>query len=270
MRRDSPGIMARRAPVDPEGPPAEDRRARAPSEGDLGTLRRIERRLEAVREDLARLNARPDPRPSATGWTAGDPAEHARDPRPVPGSVPQTRPVWSSAHEVRPPGWASEARGHSIRRATLRPEPRYPVELYRIDEVPGLSPYDARRLHRAGIHVVDELLEADLADLSRRVGVPPADLLAWRRLGELVRLDGIGPHRAEALVALGITEVEDLALAEPELLARRMVERAKTKGEPLEAVDMLERTLPAWTHHIVAAARTAGGHRGGRSVRSTR
>lgn len=74
---------------------------------------------------------------------------------------------------------------------------------------------DATRLRKARVRTTDALLQqADTrtgrADVSRRTGIPTADLLKWAQQADLMRINGIGSEYADLLAVAGVDTIKAL------------------------------------------------------------
>lgn len=88
-----------------------------------------------------------------------------------------------------------------------------------VEAVHGIGDSYGRALRDAGIATVGELVEADHAALVEATGADEDDVRAWRRLGGLADVDGIGPAYGVRLLAADVTSIEDLVGADPADLA---------------------------------------------------
>lgn len=88
-----------------------------------------------------------------------------------------------------------------------------------VEAVRGIGDSYGRALRDAGIGTVQELVEADHAALLEATGADEEDVRAWRRLGGLADVDGIGPAYGVRLLAADVTSIDDLVAADPADLA---------------------------------------------------
>lgn len=86
--------------------------------------------------------------------------------------------------------------------------------------IEGIGPAYAEALDAGGIAGVEDLRAANPDEDARRTGLPAPFLERWRSMARLLRVDGVGPQFAEALVELGVADLPAL----PEADAARLVD----------------------------------------------
>jgi predicted flap endonuclease-1-like 5' DNA nuclease len=107
-------------------------------------------------------------------------------------------------------------------------------------DIHGLRPAVVESLARAGIGRPHALVRAGgaerLASLSRATGIEPSELRAAVEAARLVDTKGLGSAHHDALRALGITSVRDLAAQDPAELHRRWVDLGVSRPPRLAQV----------------------------------
>jgi len=99
---------------------------------------------------------------------------------------------------------------------------------YNVSEVPKLiKEREARKLHSAGIHSTDDLLQhaidpAQRKQLAKQTGLGAARVEQLARCSDLLRLSDIGPEFVMLLEAAGVKSAPDLAAMDPPALAKKM------------------------------------------------
>ncbi len=99
---------------------------------------------------------------------------------------------------------------------------------YNVSEVPKLiKEREARKLHGAGVHSTDDLLQhavdpAQRKQLAKQTGLGAARVAELARCSDLLRLSDIGPEFVMLLDAAGVKSVPDLAAMDPPALAKKM------------------------------------------------
>jgi hypothetical protein len=110
-----------------------------------------------------------------------------------------------------------------------------------LSSVAGASPYPleeilekapAQKLGLAKVKTSDELLEKgaqpkELRALAKTTGLPLAQLSAWARMCDLLRLKGVGPEMVRLLDAGKVTTVKQLQGQNPGKLHQRLMEANK-------------------------------------------
>jgi predicted flap endonuclease-1-like 5' DNA nuclease len=106
---------------------------------------------------------------------------------------------------------------------------------YNVSEVPKLiKEREARKLHGAGIHSTDDLLQhavdpAQRKQLAKETGLGAARVDQLARCSDLLRLSDIGPEFVMLLEAAGVKSVPDLAAMDPPALTKKMSAVNKTR-----------------------------------------
>jgi predicted flap endonuclease-1-like 5' DNA nuclease len=97
-----------------------------------------------------------------------------------------------------------------------------PAEGLPVEDLPGLGPANAKKLKAEGIETTEELRTAELEPLAKKTKIGSSDLERWQHMSDLVRVPGVSPGHAEALVDGGIESSGDLAAMKPEDLMERV------------------------------------------------
>lgn len=133
---------------------------------------------------------------------------------------------------------------------------------YKIVEIEGIGPANAKKLAKANIKTTNSLLKFCCDRKGRRAasattGVAEKQLLKWANMADLMRVSGIGQEFSELLEAAGVDTVKELRNRNPTNLAAKMGEvNAKKKlTRRVPSVSMVERWVasaktlsPAITH----------------------
>src|SRR5712671_1779993 len=100
---------------------------------------------------------------------------------------------------------------------------------YPISEIDGLTAFSASKLKSLGIRTTDALLKAARTVKGRRglaakTGISEQQLLEWANVADYMRIPGMGKAKVGLVRAAGVTTVRELALRNPERLARNIKE----------------------------------------------
>lgn len=116
--------------------------------------------------------------------------------------------------------------------APMTPAPAVQAEgtrrAYPIEEIEGIGPAYAAKLHELGITNTKHLLEKlatrkDRSTIAEKTGISDKRLLAFANKADLMRITGIGPQMSDLLEAIGLNTVPQLAQrADHEALRERM------------------------------------------------
>ena len=98
----------------------------------------------------------------------------------------------------------------------------------KIDEIEGIGGKYAKKLVKAGIKTVEDLLEKGAtkkgrSELAKLTGLSEKLILTWVNHADLFRVKGIGKQYAELLEAAGVDTVVELSKRNPENLLDAMV-----------------------------------------------
>ncbi|HEY0568427.1 MAG TPA: DUF4332 domain-containing protein [Xanthobacteraceae bacterium] len=100
---------------------------------------------------------------------------------------------------------------------------------YPISEIDGLTAFSALKLNSLGIRTTDALLKAARTmkgrkALAAKTGISEQQLLEWANVADYMRIPGMGKAKVGLVRAAGVTTVRELALRNPERLARNIKE----------------------------------------------
>jgi len=93
--------------------------------------------------------------------------------------------------------------------------------------IEGIGPVYGKRLRRAGVRTVDDLLREGYDRsgryyLAREVGVSASTVRRWVNRGDFFRIAGIGKQYSSLLESAGVDSVSDLAMRNPDRLYERL------------------------------------------------
>ena len=113
---------------------------------------------------------------------------------------------------------------------------------YKIEEIEGIGPANAKKLAAADISTTEGLLKLCCDSKGRKAtaektGVSEGQLLKWANMADLLRISGVGSEYSELLEAAGVDTVKELRNRNAANLAAKMAEVNATKK--------LTRTVPS-------------------------
>jgi len=113
---------------------------------------------------------------------------------------------------------------------------------YKIEEIEGIGPANAKKLAAADISTTEGLLKLCCDAKGRKAtaektGVSEGQLLKWANMADLMRISGVGSEYSELLEAAGVDTVKELRNRNAANLAAKMAEVNATKK--------LTRTVPS-------------------------
>lgn len=120
---------------------------------------------------------------------------------------------------------------------------------YSLSKVDFVTATEKKAFARAGIHDTQVMLEwlqrqKDRTWVGRQTGITEERLRELGARCDLLRITGIGPSIADALMKSEILDVYDLARDEPSELLGRL--RVATRGTPMARLLPAEDTLATW------------------------
>jgi predicted RecB family nuclease len=108
--------------------------------------------------------------------------------------------------------------------------------------VDNISPLKVRKLEGIGIRSRADLLRIGRSqlgrqDIARRTGIGVRQLTDWLNKADLMRIDGLTMTMIRLLEVAGIETIEDLAVARPEAIQRKLQEFSKRQSPNLQLPD---------------------------------
>lgn len=98
----------------------------------------------------------------------------------------------------------------------------YIGDVHDVVDLEGIGPTYAKKLASIGIHNTQQLLFMDDARLVHVTGAAAKTVRNWKAMGQFVKVRGIGPQYAEALVRAGIGSIESLLSSPAATVAGRV------------------------------------------------
>ncbi len=96
------------------------------------------------------------------------------------------------------------------KKAAAKPFYDYGGDVHDVIDVEGIGPVYAKRLSAIGVKTTARLCYENAASLARSIQANEKSVQSWQLMAELMRVNGIGPQYAEALVRAGIDGIADL------------------------------------------------------------
>tara|TARA_R110002096_G_scaffold147671_25_gene307869 strand:- start:6931 stop:7335 length:405 start_codon:yes stop_codon:yes gene_type:complete len=107
-----------------------------------------------------------------------------------------------------------------------------------VTSIEGIAATSAKKLEKAGITTVAQLLEACKDKRGRKKvatasGLDEGKLLKWTNHADLCRISGVAGQYAELLEAAGIDSVKELARRRPQSVFDKLIETNSGRKKPL-------------------------------------
>lgn len=98
----------------------------------------------------------------------------------------------------------------------------------KLEEIEGIGKAQAKKLEKAGVKKVGDLLEKGSTpkgrqELADTTTISPKQILRWVNMADLFRIKGVGEEYADLLEAAGVDTVKELAQRKAENLHAKMV-----------------------------------------------
>jgi predicted flap endonuclease-1-like 5' DNA nuclease len=114
-----------------------------------------------------------------------------------------------------------------LQEATAAPEPEpskdtyydYPGDNHDIEDIEGIGKVYGDKLRGLGIQTTARLAYEEAGSLAERTQLPRRTIEQWKQMAELIKVNGIGPQYAEALVRAGIEGIAELKRRSPAKIA---------------------------------------------------
>lgn len=122
----------------------------------------------------------------------------------------------------------------------------YPGDSHEVEALEGIGPTYGKRLRDAGVLTTARLGYEDAGKLANAVQVPRGTVEAWQQMAQLVKVKGIGPQYAEALVRAGIGGIEDLKRRSPARMAEQVNAYLATLDVNVLGNKITEKRIEGW------------------------
>jgi predicted flap endonuclease-1-like 5' DNA nuclease len=109
-----------------------------------------------------------------------------------------------------------------------------------LGSLPGFLKSEAQKLESIGLTAPLLVLRGGASEQSRqaianKAGIDPSSVLQWVNFSDLLRIKGLQPNNAQALMEVGVSSINDLANVDPPDLYEWMRSQAATSGSVFTA-----------------------------------
>jgi predicted flap endonuclease-1-like 5' DNA nuclease len=129
-------------------------------------------------------------------------------------------------------------------------------ETQHVIAIESIGPAYASRLNAHGIITIPQLVAVDANQVGNLIGATPELVRQWQAMAELMRLDGVTPQAADALVSAGVMGAKQLAAETAEGVSRKVKDAERSRKTRIQGLD----ASPAVAQKWVDAARKATGN----------
>jgi predicted flap endonuclease-1-like 5' DNA nuclease len=122
----------------------------------------------------------------------------------------------------------------------------YPGDTHDIEDIEGIGQVYGGKLRALGIHTTARLAYEDAGTLAERMELPRRTVENWKQMAELVKVNGIGPQYAEALVRAGIEGIAELKRRSPAKIAEQVNAYLDTLDTNVLGTKVTEKRVEGW------------------------
>jgi predicted flap endonuclease-1-like 5' DNA nuclease len=122
----------------------------------------------------------------------------------------------------------------------------YPGDNHDIEDIEGIGTVYGERLRKLGIHTTARLAYEDVGSLAERMELPRKTVEQWKHMAELIKVSGIGPQYAEALVRAGIEGIAELKRRSPAKIADQVNAYLDTLSTNVLGTKITEKRVEGW------------------------
>jgi predicted flap endonuclease-1-like 5' DNA nuclease len=122
----------------------------------------------------------------------------------------------------------------------------YDGDVHDVEDLEGIGPTYGERLRKLGVHTTGRLAYEDTASLAERMQLPRRTVEQWKHMAELIKVSGIGPQYAEALVRAGIEGIAELKRRSPAKIAEQVNAYLDTLDTNVLGNKITEKRVEGW------------------------
>jgi predicted flap endonuclease-1-like 5' DNA nuclease len=122
----------------------------------------------------------------------------------------------------------------------------YPGDNHDVEDIEGIGQVYGAKLRALGIHTTARLAYEDAGSLAERMELPRRTVENWKQMAELVKVNGIGPQYAEALVRAGIEGIAELKRRSPAKIAEQVNAYLDTLDTNVLGTKITEKRVEGW------------------------
>ena len=122
----------------------------------------------------------------------------------------------------------------------------YPGDSHDIEEIEGIGAVYGERLRKLGVHTTARLAYEDTGKLAEQMELPRRTVEQWKHMAELIKVNGIGPQYAEALVRAGIEGISELKRRSAAKIAEQVNAYLDTLQTNVLGTKITEKRVEGW------------------------
>lgn len=122
----------------------------------------------------------------------------------------------------------------------------YPGDNHDVEDIEGIGQVYGTKLRGLGVHTTARLAYEDTGSLAERMELPRKTVEGWKQMAELVKVNGIGPQYAEALVRAGIEGIAELKRRSPAKIAEQVNAYLDTLDTNVLGTKITEKRVEGW------------------------
>ena len=122
----------------------------------------------------------------------------------------------------------------------------YPGDNHDIEDIEGIGQVYGAKLRALGVQTTARLAYEDAGSLAERMELPRKTVENWKQMAELVKVNGIGPQYAEALVRAGIGGIAELKRRSAAKIADQVNAYLDTLDTNVLGTKITEKRVEGW------------------------
>jgi predicted flap endonuclease-1-like 5' DNA nuclease len=122
----------------------------------------------------------------------------------------------------------------------------YAGDNHDIEDIEGIGAVYGAKLRALGVHTTARLAYEEAGKLAERMELPRKTVEQWKHMAELIKVSGIGPQYAEALVRAGIEGIAELKRRSAAKIADQVNAYLDTLDTNVLGVKITEKRVEGW------------------------
>lgn len=122
----------------------------------------------------------------------------------------------------------------------------YPGDNHDIEDIEGIGKVYGDKLRALGVQTTARLTYENASNLAQRMELPVKTVEGWKHMAELIKVNGIGPQYAEALVRSGVEGIAELKRRSGAKIADQVNAYLDTLDTNVLGVKITEKRVEGW------------------------
>jgi len=122
----------------------------------------------------------------------------------------------------------------------------YAGDNHDIEDIEGIGAVYGKRLRELGVHTTARLAYEETGSLAERMELPRKTVEQWKHMAELIKVSGIGPQYAEALVRAGVQGIAELKRRSAATLEKQVNDYLATLDTNVLGTKITAKRIEGW------------------------